>query len=88
MLPGVFSCFLVYFLSASQIQAPAVLDGSSDKLCCIFSSLDGLVVLSSVVTMGFESGAVVVPLSLWEKTPRLLGEDMTAAEHAAVHSPV
>lgn len=40
------------------MQAPAVLDGSSDKLCCIFSSLAGLGFLSSAVTVGFGSGAV------------------------------
>lgn len=31
------------------MQAPAGLDGSSDKLCCIFSSLAGLGLLSSGV---------------------------------------
>lgn len=48
-------CFLVGFLSASQPQVPAVLDGSSDELCCIFRSVEGLMTLCSVVTMDFQS---------------------------------
>lgn len=37
---------------------------------------------------GSESGAVVLLPSHREKIPRLLEEDMTAAEHATVHSLV
>lgn len=39
-----------------------------------------------MVTTGFESGAVLVLPSRWEKITRLLEKDMTAAEHAAPHN--